>query len=113
MAFKSPRRVLFSDTTTVLAGGAVVASPSLDGGSYTRVSAQAWYGVASAGSLVIQQSIDGTNWDTGDSVAITGGVNQTGGKLVVDLAARYVRAYILNGATPQVAAVRFVVTLIP
>lgn len=50
-----------------------------------------------SGSLTVQQSSDGTNWDYTDTQAVT----STGAKFVFDLVAPYVRIVYTNGATPQ------------
>lgn len=50
------------------------------------------------GTLHVEQSIDGTNWDLDNSNSI---VADTGEVVQVDLVAPYWRLRYVNGATPQ------------
>jgi hypothetical protein len=52
------------------------------------------------GTLLLQQSADGTNWFTTDSVAITANPSLSA-KIVADVVLRYVRLVVTNGATAQ------------
>src|SRR5688572_30165098 len=51
-----------------------------------------------AGSLIIEQSADGSNWDLQETIAV---VANTGQGFKKDLYAPYVRVRYVNGATPQ------------
>lgn len=51
-----------------------------------------------AGSLLIEQSIDGVNWDLDTTVAL---VAVTGKEFKVEVYASYIRLTFTNGATPQ------------
>jgi hypothetical protein len=53
-----------------------------------------------SGTLKVQQSADGTNWDLETTVAVTGG---TGAAINVALVAPFWRLKYTNGATPQTA----------
>ena len=50
------------------------------------------------GNLLIDQSFDGTNWDTTTTIAVTGGTGKSFNEPTV---APYVRIRYTNGATPQ------------
>jgi hypothetical protein len=51
-----------------------------------------------AGSLLIEQSIDGQNWDFDTTVTV---VANTGKEFKIELYAAYIRLTYTNGATPQ------------
>lgn len=53
-----------------------------------------------SGSLAVQQSGDGTNWDFVDTIAVTGG---TGSKISVQIVAPWLRLVYTNGGTLQTA----------
>lgn len=50
------------------------------------------------GTLHVEQSGDGTNWDVDDTVAVAAGV---GTKFTLELVLPYVRLRYVNGATAQ------------
>jgi hypothetical protein len=53
-----------------------------------------------AGSLLVEQGIDGTNWDYDTTIAVSA---NTGVAFKHDVYAPYVRLTYTNGATPQTA----------
>jgi len=86
------------ETTTPLGAGAEYVGTSIDRRDYTH----AWYhAMAFAdvdGTIYIDQSHDGTNWDYVESQPLTGGA---GAKLSSRVVARYVRIRYLNGVAAQ------------
>jgi hypothetical protein len=56
-----------------------------------------------SGTLLIEQSFDGTNWDLSKSIAVTGG---TGTAISESSVAPYYRLKYTNGATPQGSSLR-------
>ena len=85
-------------TTTALAGNGTWTSGTLITDTYDTVTGTVFADVN--GTLFIEQSGDGTNWDVSASQAITGG---TGQAINVALVAPYFRARYVNGAGAQAA----------
>jgi len=86
------------ETTTPLAAGAEYIGTALD----RHLRTHAWFhAMAFAdvdGTIYIDQSLDGTNWDLVSSTSLTGG---TGKALSVRVVARYVRIRYVNGTVAQ------------
>lgn len=85
-------------TTATLAISGVYTGPSLDGINFRRITGKAFADVA--GSLAIQQSDDGTTWDTITTVTVVAATPIAWDQV---LNARYVRYVYTNGATIQAA----------
>lgn len=88
------------DYTTALLGNAgVYTSPDpFYMNQYNRLTGIAFSD--QSGTLVIQQSNNGTNWDHVTSVTVTGG---TGKEFDVKVYGEWMRLVYTNGATPQTA----------
>lgn len=90
------------NNTTALGASATYTGASFDtmadGVNYTWLTGHVYSD--QAGTLYIEQSGGGTNWDRLDSVAITA---TTPAKISVDILSRYVRLVLVNGATAQTA----------
>lgn len=84
-------------TTTVLAGLAVYTSDWMRVDQYDRITGLVFSD--QSGSLVIQQSTDGSNVDFAHSaISVTGG---TGEEIDFKIYGEWFRAVYTNGATPQ------------
>lgn len=99
--FKPRRRVTndmarFDATTTPLAGNAVWTSGTLLTDTYDTVTGTVF--ADQAGTVNVEQSSDGTNWDWNTTVAASAG---TGNVINVALVAPYFRIRYVNGATPS------------
>lgn len=89
-------RVLANSSTTPLGAGATYTSPSIDISAKNEIRGKVYSD--QSGTLNIQQSDDGTTWDTVTAVAVSGGIASK----VSDVCfCRYLRAVYINGATPQ------------
>jgi len=88
--------VLFSYTTTPLAASASWTS-SVDDSPYTRFICGSVY-ADQPGTLYVEQSPDGSNWDIVDSFSVSAG---TGLKFSVEKVAGYARVRYVNGANSQ------------
>jgi len=88
--------VLFSYTTTPLAANASWTS-SVDDSPYTRFICGSVY-ADQPGTLYVEQSPDGSNWDVVDSFSVPAG---TGLKFSVEKVLPYVRVRYVNGANSQ------------
>ena len=86
----------WAGNTQPLAGNAEWASNAIITGTADFITGLAFSD--QSGSLRIEQSADGTNWDYSTTVAVTGG---TGAKFKEDIVAPFVRVRYINGATPQ------------
>jgi len=86
------------ETTTPLAANAEYVGPALDRKYRTHAYIHAMAFADVDGTIYIDQSHDGSNWDYSESAALTGGA---GAKLSSRIVARYVRIRYLNGTTAQ------------
>jgi hypothetical protein len=66
---------------------------TVDPGLADRITGIVW--ADAAGSLKIEQSADGTNWDLSTTIAA---IINTGVAVSVEIVAPYVRAHYINGA---------------
>jgi hypothetical protein len=99
--FKPRRRVTndmarFEATTALLGNAETYTSAALMSDTYDR--AVGTVKSDQSGTLYVEQSGDGTNWDVSQSIAVTGGAGQS---FSVALVAAYFRTRYVNGATPQ------------
>jgi len=85
----------YISTTTPL-GNAGVYTGTLDAGREDNIVGLVFSD--QSGTLFIEQSVNGTNWDLSESIAVTGGAGQGYSKTVY---APYIRVRYVNGATPQ------------
>lgn len=83
-------------TTATLGAAGVYTSPSVDGINFRRITGVAFSNVA--GSLAIQQSDDGTTWDTITTVTVAAATPIAWDQVIHT---RYVRYVYTNGATLQ------------
>ncbi len=86
----------FDATTTPLAGNGVWTSGTLITDTYDTVTGTVF--ADQAGTVNVEQSQDGTNWDFNTTVAVTA---STGAAINVALVAPYFRIRYVNSATPQ------------
>jgi hypothetical protein len=86
----------FNSTTTPLGVGGTYAAPSKDVFAYRKIIGT--IKTDQNGTLYIEQSPDGTNWDVSDSIAITGG---TGVGFTVPIVGYRARIRYVNGAVAQ------------
>lgn len=89
-------RIQKDKTVAILAGAAVYTSDPIHLNQYNRLT-----GIVKSdqsGSLAVQQSSDGTNWDHITTIAVTGG---TGKEIDVKVYGEYARLVYTNGATDQ------------
>ena len=87
---------LLAETTTPLSASGTYTGTSTEATEYDRV-----IGIVYSdqdGTLYIDYSIDGTNWDYSDAITVTGGTAQGVDYLVK---ARYIRVRYVNGSTDQ------------
>ncbi|MEM4430207.1 MAG: hypothetical protein QXM08_03525 [Thermofilaceae archaeon] len=89
-------RELVASTTTALAAGASWTSPTVDMLNHSKLYVTVF--ADQAGTLYIEQSPDGTNWDVSESISVSAGA---GVAVVREIAARYCRVRYVNGATAQ------------
>ena len=85
-----------NSTTTPLAASTTFTGTSEDVSSYASISIICKSDVA--GTLTLQFSNDGTNWDVVNTYIVSGG---TGLDFVKVVTAKYYRVTYINGATPQ------------
>jgi hypothetical protein len=85
-------------TTTPLAANASYTSVSEDRGLNNQRTVIAHAFADQPGTLYIEQSADGTNWDIVESISVPA---NTGTALVTTVKSRYVRFRYVNGATAQ------------
>jgi hypothetical protein len=81
---------------TPLTSGQSITPLTIDAGQESKI-----FGIVKsdqAGTVVIEQSFDGTNWDYANTIAVTAG---TGVKIEEDIIAPYARVRYTNGATNQ------------
>lgn len=91
-------RVNRFNNSTPLAAAATFESASLDGLTYKKITGRAF--ADQAGTIEIQQSDDGTTWDTSKTLEITAG---TAVFYDEPIYCRYIKVQYTNGATAQTA----------
>jgi len=89
-------RELVASTTTPLTANASWTSASIDMLNYTKLYVTVF--ANQAGTLYIEQSPDGTNWDVTESISVSANVGEA---VVREIAARYCRVRYVNGAAAQ------------
>lgn len=89
-------RPLHASTTTALDASASYTSDGEDATSYDRITGTVF--ADQAGTLYIEQSPDGTNWDDSTSVSVSASAGQS---FSVELVSYYVRIRYVNGGTAQ------------
>lgn len=92
-------RTLVASTTTALGGAGTYTSASFATSSATKI-----VGTCLAdqpGTLYVEQSQDGTNWDVSSSFPVNTDPNSRGLEFIVEIAAPYGRARYVNLATAQ------------
>jgi len=96
-----------NSSTATLGAGATFTGTGESTLSYESISITVMAIAASAppGTLIVEQSSDGTNWDIQDSFAVTGGTASPTGEfdIIVPLEASNFRIVYTNGATAQTA----------
>ncbi len=90
------RLVQVASTTTALGASVTFTSASFDVSSAKFIVGSVYADVD--GTLYIEQSPDGTNWDVSSAFSVTGG---TGIGFSVEVVAPYARVRYTNGATAQ------------
>lgn len=83
-------------STTLLGNAETFTSPLRQSGTYDTITGTVY--ASSAGTLNVEQSSDGTNWDKNDSTAVSA---TTGTSFNVTIVAPYWRLRYVNSATPQ------------
>lgn len=86
----------FEATSNPLAGNATYTSGTLIADTYDTIVGLVY--ASHAGTLYIEQSIDGTNWDLSESVAVSA---TTGTRFEKTIVAPYYRIKYTNGGTQQ------------
>ena len=86
------------ESSTPLIADAIFTGEAHDAQYHSRFGGSVY--ASHQGTLYVDQSPDGTNWDIRDQFDVAGGVGRT---YEVDLHARYVRVYYVNGPTNQTA----------
>lgn len=89
-------RALHASTTTPLAENATWTSTAEDVLNWSRITGTCF--ADQAGTLYVDQSSDGTNWDVIDSWAVSA---NAGIGFTVELVGRYVRIRYVNGTNAQ------------
>jgi hypothetical protein len=93
-------KTAIENNTTALAANATYTGASFDtmadGTNYTWLTGHVF--ADQAGTLYVEQSGGGTNWDRLDTIAVTA---NTPAKINVDILSRYIRVTLVNGATAQ------------
>ena len=89
-------RVAGPSTTSALAASGSYTSSSVSTAGFSRITGSTF--ADQAGTLNVQQSPDGTNWDIVSSFSVSA---NTGTGFSVELVCPYVRLYYVNGATAQ------------
>jgi len=89
-------RELVASFTTPLAANASRATTAIDMLNYTKLYVTVF--ADQAGTLYIEQSPDGGNWDVTESISVSANV---GVAVVREIAAGYARVRYVNGATAQ------------
>jgi hypothetical protein len=92
----SVRKDLAGSTTTALAANASVTLGPYDALNYKYINISVF--ADQPGTLYIDQSPDGTNWDVSESISVSANAGQAISREIV---ARYVRVRYVNGATAQ------------
>ena len=87
---------LADSTTTALGAGASYNGSSVETTGYKQIVGTVY--ADTDGTLKIQQSPDGTNWDVETSISVTGG---SGKGFSVEIVAPYMRVVYENGGTAQ------------
>ena len=86
----------FEATTTPLLTSGVFTSGTLITDTYDRAVGSVF--ADQAGTLYVEQSFDGTNWDISKSISVTASAGQAFSE---ELVAPYFRARYVNGGTDQ------------
>lgn len=86
----------FIGTTAPLGANGTWTSQTVNTGLADNLTGLVW--ASHAGSLVIEQSADGTNWDFGRTIAVAATTGQT---FTEPIMAPYIRLRYTNGATAQ------------
>lgn len=86
----------YKGSTTLLGNAEVFTSSQTSSGTYDTVTGTVY--ASHAGTLNVEQSSDGTNWDKNDSTSVSA---TTGTSFSVAIVAPYWRLRYVNGATPQ------------
>ena len=89
---------LADSTTTALGASATYTGSSVETSGYKQIVGTVYADVD--GTLKIQQSSDGTNWDVETSISVTGG---SGKGFSIEVVAPYMRVVYENGGTAQSA----------
>ncbi|MEM4846445.1 MAG: hypothetical protein QW794_01640 [Thermosphaera sp.] len=90
------QRELVASTTTALAANASWSSGPIDMLNHSKLYVTVF--ADQAGTLYIDQSPDGSNWDVTESISVSA---NTGVAVVREIAGRYARVRYVNGATAQ------------
>ena len=99
-------RVFTTESTTLLAGGATFTGNLHDASIYKQIKVLAYSD--KAGTIKVQQSGDGVNWDIEATQAVAPSI---GIVLSIDLATRYVRVLYTNGGVAQATDFRLFSTI--
>ena len=86
----------FEATTTALGSNGTFATGTLNSDTYDSIVGSVF--ADQTGTLYVEQSFDGTNWDVSKSIAVTASAGQA---INEPLVAPYFRARYVNGATAQ------------
>ncbi|MEM4844526.1 MAG: hypothetical protein QXU08_08975 [Ignisphaera sp.] len=89
-------RELVASTTSPLGANASWTSASIDMLNYTKLYVTVF--ANQAGTLYIDQSPDGSNWDVTESISVSANI---GVAVVREIVARYCRVRYVNGSTAQ------------
>jgi len=88
--------VLMDSTVTALGASASYTGSARETKGYARISGSVF--ADQAGTLYVEQSPNGSNWDVSESVAVSAGV---GAKFTYEIVCPYARIRYVNGATGQ------------
>lgn len=86
----------YSGSTTILGNAETFTGFQRPSGNYDTITGTVF--ASSAGTLNVEQSSDGVNWDKNDSTAVSA---STGTSFNVTIVAPYWRLRYVNSATPQ------------